>query len=309
MPALRRDAMHAVRWDGLERSRTKGRGDQLSGKDVYALKQMVGADLFWVSAEMSELCHDATADLKEAHLGRDLWPTEAGFMVFAEPIALEGQAWLNANDPALEPIRAAAWYPEDGRCSVLLFTDLTAVVEATIARLGDRLDDEDEDARRRRNIDGMRASTGIKWLVPAGGDEYPVDGSIPLPTEPGSCPAGFMLSTVWLLMGQRGLATVTVGKSAIAVPKNKAARRRQEPERRELDAVRIIEIRSGTDHAAAYTDITSAYRHRWMVKGHWRQQWYASLQLNRPVWIAPYLKGPEGAPLLTGEKVHVWKGR
>lgn len=306
MPALRRDAMHSLRWDALERSRTRGRGEQLAENDTYALKQLAGADLFWISGEMSQLCHDAAADLKEAHLGRDLWPTEAGFMVFAEPIALEGQEWRNANDPALEPIRAAAWYPEDGRCSVLLFTDLTAMVNATIHRLGDRLGDEVDEARRRRNIDGVRASTGIKWLIPAGGDEYPVDAPIPLPTEPGSCPAGFMLSTVWLLMGQRGLTTV---KSGVPVPKNKAARRRQAADRRELDSVRIIEIRSGTDHAAAYSGTTRAYRHRWMVKGHWRQQWYPSLGLNRPVWIAPYLKGPEGAPLLTGEKVHVWKGR
>lgn len=48
------------------------------------------------------------------------------------------------------------------------------------------------------------------------------------------------------------------------------------------------------------------YRCRWVVRGHWRQQWYAATQEHRPVYIASYLKGPEGAPLNTAERVFVW---
>lgn len=48
---------------------------------------------------------------------------------------------------------------------------------------------------------------------------------------------------------------------------------------------------------------TREYRHRWVVRGFWRQTWYPSAGVNRPQWIAPYLKGPQGAPLLGGEKV------
>jgi hypothetical protein len=40
-----------------------------------------------------------------------------------------------------------------------------------------------------------------------------------------------------------------------------------------------------------------------VVRGHWRNQWYPSLNARRPLWIAPYLKGPDDAPLLGGEKV------
>jgi hypothetical protein len=42
------------------------------------------------------------------------------------------------------------------------------------------------------------------------------------------------------------------------------------------------------------------------VRGHWRQQWYPSIQDHRPVWIAPHRKGPEDAPMLGGEKVYQW---
>lgn len=40
------------------------------------------------------------------------------------------------------------------------------------------------------------------------------------------------------------------------------------------------------------------YKHTWWVSGHIRAQWYSTIQAHRPKWIAPYLKGPEGAPLI-----------
>lgn len=40
------------------------------------------------------------------------------------------------------------------------------------------------------------------------------------------------------------------------------------------------------------------WKHRWLVNGHVRAQWYPSEQAHRLIWIAPYLKGPEDAPML-----------
>lgn len=40
------------------------------------------------------------------------------------------------------------------------------------------------------------------------------------------------------------------------------------------------------------------YRHQWWVSGHYRSQWYPSLDRHRTIWIAPYLKGPSGAPMI-----------
>jgi len=40
------------------------------------------------------------------------------------------------------------------------------------------------------------------------------------------------------------------------------------------------------------------WKHRWLVNGHLRAQWYPSEQAHRLIWIAPYLKGPEDAPML-----------
>jgi len=38
-------------------------------------------------------------------------------------------------------------------------------------------------------------------------------------------------------------------------------------------------------------------RVRFIVRGHWRNQWYPSLADHRQIWISPYVKGPEDAPL------------
>ena len=41
------------------------------------------------------------------------------------------------------------------------------------------------------------------------------------------------------------------------------------------------------------------WQSRWIVSGHWRQQpWGPERKRIRPVWIAPYLKGPEDKPLV-----------
>jgi hypothetical protein len=36
---------------------------------------------------------------------------------------------------------------------------------------------------------------------------------------------------------------------------------------------------------------------QWVVSGHWRQQFYPSTNEHRPVFVLPYIKGPEGLPL------------
>jgi hypothetical protein len=36
---------------------------------------------------------------------------------------------------------------------------------------------------------------------------------------------------------------------------------------------------------------------RWIVRGHYRAQWYPSEEAHQLIWIEPFLKGPDGAPI------------
>jgi hypothetical protein len=47
------------------------------------------------------------------------------------------------------------------------------------------------------------------------------------------------------------------------------------------------------------------YSHRFIVSGHWRNQWYPSMQEHRLRWIAPFVKGPEDMPLVVKQRVVV----
>ena len=40
------------------------------------------------------------------------------------------------------------------------------------------------------------------------------------------------------------------------------------------------------------------WTHRWLVGGHWRNQWYPSIGQHRQIWISPFVKGPEELPLV-----------
>lgn len=48
------------------------------------------------------------------------------------------------------------------------------------------------------------------------------------------------------------------------------------------------------------------WSHRWIVDGHWRNQWYPSLGIHQSRYIDAYEKGPEDKPLVIREKVYAW---
>jgi hypothetical protein len=62
--------------------------------------------------------------------------------------------------------------------------------------------------------------------------------------------------------------------------------------------VRVVELRRKQAKAEHHGDSDPVeWSHQWIVSGHWRQQWYPSLNANQPRWIMPYVKGPDDKPL------------
>lgn len=80
--------------------------------------------------------------------------------------------------------------------------------------------------------------------------------------------------------------------------------------RADIDAVRVCDLRSSSRDSRTESEGEGGrYRHRWIVAGHWRSQPYGpQSKLRKPVFIAPHIKGPEGAPVLSGEKVYAVRG-
>ncbi|MEU2426877.1 hypothetical protein ABZ619_38695 [Streptomyces sp. NPDC007851] len=102
----------------------------------------------------------------------------------------------------------------------------------------------------------------------------------------------------WLLMGQ----TLTTAEEVRPSKASMKHLRRLDADL--LRAVRYVKLRrSGMVTRAATGVPRQGPRVRWVVRGHWRQQWYPSRQANRPVWISPHMKGPDGAPILDPDKL------
>lgn len=52
------------------------------------------------------------------------------------------------------------------------------------------------------------------------------------------------------------------------------------------------------DHTAADHLTTVEWSHRWMVRGHWRRQFFPSRGGRAPIWIHPHVKGPTDKPFV-----------
>lgn len=113
-------------------------------------------------------------------------------------------------------------------------------------------------------------------------------------------------ATFWHLSRQR-ITTTELVRPAKAVRSNAARAGIRIPD----DGITVIALRhaAGASAGSGQPDRAhTGYRVRWAVRGHWRQQWYPSLGLNRPVFIHPYLKGPDGAPFKDSTTVWVATG-
>lgn len=84
-----------------------------------------------------------------------------------------------------------------------------------------------------------------------------------------------------------------------ASPTPRAVRRRHEREGYEPGRYSVVRLRRRTSRAEPEGEAEKReWTHRWIVGGHWRQQWYPSLGEHRQVWISDYVKGPEDKELI-----------
>jgi hypothetical protein len=89
------------------------------------------------------------------------------------------------------------------------------------------------------------------------------------------------------------------------MPRHQRRQLQREGERPErvAETISVVKLRRAAKPQAKPTTTPGEhpgieYKHQWWVSHHYRAQWYPSEQAHRVIWIAPYLKGPEGAPIL-----------
>lgn len=94
---------------------------------------------------------------------------------------------------------------------------------------------------------------------------------------------------------------VSVAKPTLTKRQSKRAGRRAELDPRQVS---IITLRRTSTRSKGANSVER--EHRWAVRGHWRNQWHPRDECHVPTWISPYVKGPEGKPLIVRERVNLW---
>lgn len=265
-------------------------------------QRLKAADLYFVSKDMTSLARVASRSLPEFTLLPDDLPSKSGLIYWDEPIAEieydEGPSYVVAAS-------WSHWLPGGvwnrlGAVWVTWYVDRQRLLDSPHGQA--QLSGRERELFRSRTA---RLLVDNESQLPFSQDQAPVyhDGQEMTFSEAFAQKDTLLhqcavLKTTWTLMKQ-DLASV---EDAVY---DRPTRRRVERLEKEVPPVRVITLRH-SKASAGNSDTDREYHHRWIVKGHWRQQWYPSRGVHRPVWIAPHIKGPEGAPLIGGEKVYAW---
>lgn len=246
-------------------------------------------ELFYVSADMTDVAEAAGKTLPNFGLNREDLPAERGLLMFDRPIA----EWVDG-DGRVSHVIACSWTPGIPRLFppdylVLNFytwrdLNLRGGLQSGLITDEGRSLIESQPRLIHDNESGFRL-----------GQEHEMP---PATTLLGSW--GRTVLSAWLLMQQPGVSTrepYKYGQHDLKWLKRR--RLRQSP-------VTVVRLRYATSGGSGASHAGREYHHRWMVRGHWRRQWYPSRGSHVPIWISPHIKGPDDAPIKAGERVNAW---
>lgn len=267
--------------------------DMQEGLDAAA-RHLRAADLYWVTPDMSALAVHSGAQLEEARWATADRPSGCGLVLWEGGIGM-----ATVSDPPVDiPVEALTWGPHDGGLLVWCWISRR--------RLMAELHDE-----------GVRKSGGQRFEIIAEKTPalMPIAGTV-LPVDPEPSPiTGFgertpvpdtavrALAASWLLMEQPKIAGRTVVRPDGPARRSLARAGFADPEVTLVD-LRRLRVPQDPENGAGEG---RAYRHRWVVSGHWRNAWRPSVGEHRKTWIEAHVKGPDGAPMLARERVNVWR--
>ncbi len=75
--------------------------------------------------------------------------------------------------------------------------------------------------------------------------------------------------------------------------------------RTHVDQITYVDIHRTARSGNTDSESSRNYSHRWVVRGHWRRQWYPSQERHIPIWITDHIAGPDDKPVLRRDKVTI----
>jgi hypothetical protein len=297
--------------------------DRQAGLLVCAeLRRLRSAALYWVSEEMTRLCLAAAPSMPAFYPRLEDLPSPSGFIYFARPIG-DYEPWdiieyADGGQVAAVPtlagayqVCAASWGPFDNggqwKRGGTWFTFYTVPGERFAAGLAAR----GLTAAEIRALEARRPPLRIdnEAACPASPDDHP-RGEPPLEAAVRDTSS----TSYWMhqvLCAFRLMATARAARVQEQPVPRPARRRAARAQVTQPDSpVHLVDVTAGSIRRARVPSSDGprrTYTVRWMVGGHWRNQWYPATEVHRPRWIDAYVKGPAEAPLKVADTVRVFR--
>lgn len=242
------------------------------------VRHLRAADLYWVTPDMAALAVAAGAQLDTIRWTNLDRPSGCGLILFA------GGVGMASVSGAELPVDAMSWGPAPDGIAVTMFCGRW--------RLDPRIAEE--------------VTINLPPLLVAKQDDLGGgDGHVSVDTLGSGRTLLCTLAATWALMQQPTISDRTRAPVDKSLARSYRRAGRPEPEVSIVDLRHIYQPPADDDED---TQSSRVYRHRWVVRGHWRDQAHGPARaLRRRIYVPAYIKGPDGAPLLDRERVNVWR--
>jgi hypothetical protein len=307
---------HPVAWGGASQAQAEEVIRSSAAANIQALDHNLhDAAAYYVTKDMADLVTYSASQLEELdRISREIIPSAAGIARFEGGIPFRDVrgatlriSWLVWGPVVVGSRHIAGGGEPTEATAIWLFNDHREEPDM----IGQRVEAEFPGIERLIGRWGFIATDTVyegQRLGPAW--RMPPEELTELIEEQGSIPVEFtntnrLIHAFWLLLGQ----TVTdIGEAPIDRARRKRAQKMSLPPR-----VTIVRLRNTAGRQQPGESLVE-WNHRWVVKGHWH--WF-HCGPNHPLaqeiepgvymcrrWLAPYVKGPEGKPLVITEKVY-----
>lgn len=286
------------RYQGMDRQQARLKlWEQMTAEDV--LRWTRAAELYYVTPAMCAVVEQAAKSMPPYRLTHDDLPSTSGLLIWGEPPVVEQHTTEEISVPDTCATRGMLWSVAFDQSwgyvvivNILADTDILLRSGAYAEYRGTAVDGLGRDL-----LDRMIAEMGPLSIV----DSFPLVYADRPEHKVSYRDVAAVLST-WLLMGQR-IAVTTTERADRPYRRQMAREGKPEP------LVRSITLRRASTATVSDHDgqgPTREYHHQWIVSGHWRNARVGEGRTGRRiVWVTEHIKGPEGAPLIGGDRVGV----
>lgn len=229
---------------------------------------LASADAYYWSSDMCQLLEDISEQMPRWTLREEALPTPFGFCWFVKPLTVPGM------DAGVIALTWGLWTPSG--------KDATLSPNLIVGVFTNRPDGKE----------GIVPMMAFAWRP---GDSMDVDdldvGPVTAKMDRANKRVFQYIAAAFALIEQR-ILTTTCERPDRGVRKRLAREGvTKAPE------ILVIRLRRASQDAPADRGEPVEWSCRWIVRGHWRQQFYSSIGEYKPIYILPHVKGPDDKPL------------